>query len=326
MIKISFIIPIYKVEKYLRQCVESVLSQTYNSIEVILVDDGSPDHCPALCDEYALSDPRISVIHKQNGGLSDSRNAGLSQASGDYIVFLDGDDFWRHTTDLERLMEVVTKHPECDFIGYNCEYYYPTSNSYTPWVLYENSLSEETDKNTAICSLVNSGTFPMSACLKIIKRKFLLKNELFFVKDQIAEDIPWFINLLDKCSHCCFVNFYIYAYRQNVIGSITSLGGNKAFDSLFNIFKSEWEKIEKRSFDTKAKEAIKSFLAYEYCILLSYPSLDKTSFSELVHYKQVLNHTMNPKVKTVSRVYRLFGIRITRWVLRAYQSYRKSRE
>lgn len=325
-IKISFVISIYKVERYLKQCVYSILSQTYKNIEVILVNDGSPDNCPIICEQLALSDTRIKVIHEKNGGLSVARNTGLSQATGDYVIFVDGDDFWRHTTDLERLMEVATNHPDCDFVGYNCDYYYPHSNSFVPWVQYEDSLSQEIDKNTAVCNLVKSGTFPMSACLKIIKREFLQKNELFFIKDQIAEDIPWFINLLDKCVRCCFVNLYIYAYRQNVIGSITNLMNNRSFDGLFNIFKSELRIVDDRSFDVNAKEAIKSFLAYEYSILLSYPHLDKTTCSELFGYKQVLNHTMNPKVKKVSNVYHFCGIRVTRWVLQLYQSLKRMKK
>ena len=89
----SVIIPIYCVEQYLRTCVDSVLSQTFLDFEVILVDDGSPDGCPRLCDEYAKKDARVRVIHKANGGLSDARNIGLSHASGEYILFLDGDDY-----------------------------------------------------------------------------------------------------------------------------------------------------------------------------------------------------------------------------------------
>lgn len=98
MKKLFFIIPVYKVEDYLRRCVDSVLSQTYENIEIILVDDGSPDNCPAICDEYALKYTNIKVIHKQNGGLSDARNAGITYIKDiakkdDYITFLDSDDF-----------------------------------------------------------------------------------------------------------------------------------------------------------------------------------------------------------------------------------------
>lgn len=91
--KLSVIIPVYRTEKYLDRCVSSVLNQTYTNIEVILVDDGSDDNCPQMCDAYAQRDGRVKVIHKANGGLSDARNAGFAQATGDYITFMDSDDY-----------------------------------------------------------------------------------------------------------------------------------------------------------------------------------------------------------------------------------------
>lgn len=90
---ISIIIPVYKVEKYLEKCIESVLKQTYTNLQIILVDDGSPDNCGKICDEYAKKDPRIEVIHKVNGGLSDARNVGIAKAKGKYIGFVDSDDY-----------------------------------------------------------------------------------------------------------------------------------------------------------------------------------------------------------------------------------------
>ncbi len=89
---VSVIIPIYKVEPYIRECLDSVINQTYRNLEIILVDDGSPDGCPKICDEYAENDSRIKVVHKENGGLSDARNKGLDVASGEYITFVDSDD------------------------------------------------------------------------------------------------------------------------------------------------------------------------------------------------------------------------------------------
>lgn len=93
MEKISIIVPIYKVQDYLDECIESIINQTYSNVEVILVDDGSPDRCPQMCDEWAKRDSRIRVIHKKNGGLSSARNAGLDVANGEYISFVDSDDF-----------------------------------------------------------------------------------------------------------------------------------------------------------------------------------------------------------------------------------------
>ena len=92
-ILVSVIIPVYKVEKFLRQCIQSVLAQTHSALEIILIDDGSPDSCGEICEEYAALDSRIRVIHKKNGGLSSARNAGLEVASGEYITFIDSDDF-----------------------------------------------------------------------------------------------------------------------------------------------------------------------------------------------------------------------------------------
>ena len=94
---ISVIVPVYKVEKYLDECVQSIINQTYRNLEIILVDDGSPDLCPAICDKYAEIDKRVVVIHKQNGGFCSARNAALTIAKGDYIGFVDSDDFIANT-------------------------------------------------------------------------------------------------------------------------------------------------------------------------------------------------------------------------------------
>ena len=106
---ISIIIPIYKVEPYLRRCLDSVLAQTYTDLQIILVDDGSPDGCGAICDEYAAKDSRIEVIHQENRGLSGARNAGLALAKGEYIAFLDSDDYVDETM-YEKLLQVLLEN------------------------------------------------------------------------------------------------------------------------------------------------------------------------------------------------------------------------
>ena len=103
---VSIIVPIYKVEPYLRRCLDSIVNQTYTNLEIILVDDGSPDGCPQICDEYAANDNRIIVIHKENGGLSDARNTGLDVCKGEYISFVDSDD-WTTPTYIEHLLKAI---------------------------------------------------------------------------------------------------------------------------------------------------------------------------------------------------------------------------
>lgn len=114
----SVIVPVYKVEKYIRKCVESVLSQTFSDWELILVDDGSPDECPFICDEYAKADPRIRVVHKPNGGLASARQAGIRVAEGDYVFNLDSDDAIEADT-LETAYDIITKYsPDIVSFGY----------------------------------------------------------------------------------------------------------------------------------------------------------------------------------------------------------------
>ena len=116
---ISIIVPVYNVERYLARCVDSVLGQTYPSWELILVDDGSFDRSPAICDEYAGRDGRIKVVHKKNGGLSSARNVGLDMMRGEYVTFLDSDDYW-HPCYLEILLNFVEEKQadiaQCDFV------------------------------------------------------------------------------------------------------------------------------------------------------------------------------------------------------------------
>ena len=105
---VSVVLPIYKVEKYLNRCIESVVNQTYSNLEIILVDDGSPDSCPNMCDEWKKKDSRIVVIHKENGGLGEARNSGISAANGKYICFFDSDDYVSNET-IEKAVAVATK-------------------------------------------------------------------------------------------------------------------------------------------------------------------------------------------------------------------------
>lgn len=113
---VSVIVPVYKVEQYIEDCVSSIQAQTYSNIEIILVDDGSPDRCPVLCDDFAMKDNRIKVIHKKNGGLSSARNCGLNAASGSYICFVDSDDFIAPSM-IEQLYKTIQQYDNCGIVS-----------------------------------------------------------------------------------------------------------------------------------------------------------------------------------------------------------------
>lgn len=318
---ISFIVPVYNVEKYLDDCVKSIVSQTHRDVEVILVDDGSPDNCPKLCDEWAKKDNRIRVVHKPNGGLSDARNAGLKVAQGDYVVFIDSDDFWASEHCLEKLLEEVKLTPECDFIGFNCSYYYPSSNKEVKWVEYAPEIQNPIKPEDCIMKLVASGTFPMSACLKIFKRS-ALQNRIEFIKGIYSEDIPWFIELLKKSSCCRFVNQYIYMYRKEVNDSISSSFKLKKFTDILASLAEGATSVEK-NWNKEANDALLSFWAYEYCILLGmlgYMSKDekKVWLPKLLEYEWLLKYRLNPKVKLVAKIRSILGRRLTEILLYKY--------
>ena len=127
---ISVIVPVYKVEQYLDECVQSIRKQTYTNLEIILVDDGSPDRCPEMCDDYAKQDSRIKVIHKNNGGLSSARNAGLEVMSGDYFGFVDSDDYIEN-----QMYEILLKHiDESTQISSCCIYQIEETGNISPLI------------------------------------------------------------------------------------------------------------------------------------------------------------------------------------------------
>lgn len=120
MPKVSIIVPIYNVEKYLDRCMQTLLNQTLKDIEIILVDDGSPDHCPQMSDEYAKNDPRVKVVHKNNGGLGYARNSGLDVATGEYVAFVDSDDFT--SVEAYDTLYKVAKEQNADIVYAGFEY------------------------------------------------------------------------------------------------------------------------------------------------------------------------------------------------------------
>lgn len=188
----SIIVPVYKVEPYLRQCVDSVLCQTFEDFELILVDDGSPDQCPAICDEYAAKDGRVCVIHKQNGGLSDARNTGVEAAKGEYLIFLDSDDWWEDKSFLRRIEEVKQ---ECDIIYFGFRYNYQNRiridqmaqrlNNY-----YETGIDFLTD------ALGKDPMFMWFSWLYAIKSDLWRNNGLRFPVGRRYEDIPTMYRML----------------------------------------------------------------------------------------------------------------------------------
>ena len=167
-VKISIIIPVYNVEQYLRNCIESVINQTYTNWELILVDDGSPDRCGEICDEYAARDKRIQVIHKENGGQAQARNRALDICKGDYITFLDSDDFL-HVDYIDYLVRSALK-TNADIV--QCDY---VRGSDTTFPILNKSIIEETFDNHSIFLSEKANVI---VCGKLYRREILLNNRI----------------------------------------------------------------------------------------------------------------------------------------------------
>ena len=230
--KISFIIPIYKVEKYLHQCVQSILSQVYQNIEIVLVDDGSPDKSPEICDDYAKKDSRIKVIHKENGGLSDARNVGLRAATGDYVVFLDSDDWWCDNNALVDVVEKLEK-TQADVLIFKSKKYYQLLDSYEP--ILHTSGKSFTGEVVDIETLMRNSIFVACAWDKIVRRSILIDNDICFVVGQLSEDIEWCCKLLSLDLNYTYFDRIIHVYRQQNNLSITSNITNKNLEDIQNV-------------------------------------------------------------------------------------------
>lgn len=210
MPEISIIVPIYNVEQYLKRCVDSILAQTFKDFELILVDDGSPDSCPFICDEYARIDSRIKVIHKANGGLSDARNAGLEMATGNYIAFVDSDD-WIASDTYEYLYELIKKN-EADVVSGS---YVLTKNDD---VKFSNLKSEIVIEGTSEIlkfyfqqdKIHGKNDFPV--WIKLYRRD--LFNDIHFPDDKLYEDNITNFLIFSKCNKYVKSSKEIYAYFQ----------------------------------------------------------------------------------------------------------------
>lgn len=207
---ISVIVPIYKVEPYLRRCIDSIVNQTYTNLEIILVDDGSPDGCPAICDEYAAKDNRIVVIHKENGGLSDARNAGLDICKGEYITFVDSDDWIA-----DCFIEVLASSIQDTNAEISICNYIRTSNSYSATIKANEVNKKVLSSTEAVKKLWSKDKIAfVTAWGKIYKNN--LWNKLRFPKGLIHEDEYITYKLLYCAKKTVFVDIPLYFYYQRV--------------------------------------------------------------------------------------------------------------
>lgn len=212
---ISIIIPVYNVEQYLKRCIESVLHQTYKNIEILLIDDGAKDSCPAICDEYASKDKRIQVVHKENGGLSSARNTGIEIARGDFLMFVDSDDYIAKDT-CECVIKSIADN--VDIVAFRFTRVYDEEK--------QNGAYTETDEISKVSGkelyrkYIDRTGFTHMVCDKAFRRRLFIDNR--FIPGRLAEDLSIAYRLFGQARAVVVVDrvlYYYYVRKTGIMGS-----------------------------------------------------------------------------------------------------------
>lgn len=207
---VSIVVPIYNVEQYLEKCVESICRQTYENLEIILVNDGSPDQCGQMCEEYAKKDNRIKVIHKKNGGLSDARNSGVKLATGKYLLFVDSDDYI--AKDLVEKTVTVAEKNNCDMVLYDYYYVEPDNVEIRSTIVPANKVISLEQEHTLLLAAT-------SACAKLFNREFYVKANCPFPQGIYFEDLATTSIFFMRAKRVFYLKepLYYYINRENSI-------------------------------------------------------------------------------------------------------------
>ena len=319
-VKFSVIIPVYNVKEYLSVCVNSVLSQIYDNFEIILVDDGSTDDSFILCDEYQNQDRRIKTVHKNNGGLSSARNCGIRYANGDYIIFLDSDDYWNDKKALSTIAEIINRNVDLVCFGYR-EYVDGQGDNGVgiDFTVYNQQL---TSKYDILSEMLAKGIYVSSACCKVVRRSLILDNELFFKEGITSEDIDWSARLL-KCVNSVAVfpeSFYCYRQRNSsIVHNIKYENIEILTDNIIRCVELSEDILE-----DELKVIYFNYVAYQFITFLKLTLLceDDSRTIELrekmKQFRWLLKYHRNKKVKIVYWANKVFGYNMIFRLLKIY--------
>ena len=321
--RISFIIPVYNVEKYLNECVESILAQITDDCEIILVDDGSTDSSGLICDDFSEKNTNVRVLHQKNNGHSAARNAGLEMAVGKYVSFIDSDDYIGQGCVKEILDWIKTTDADICFMeGYKL---FPDGTTESLGDEIDRSQISGRSQEEVFQHLATRPKYPGSACTKLFRREFLMENKLRFPTDLThAEDLTLCLNCFLKAKRFDALPCPFYYYRQNREGSMTNKISSSSFRGLRAFVSNFADSLtnEQQPY-TKITEYAMAFVAYEYSILLwEYSRLntaEKNAAKEFLQdYKWVLGYGASKKTKLIQKVVRILGVDLTAKVLDVY--------
>ena len=306
-IKFSVIIPVYNVEKYLRQCIESVLSQDYDNYEIILINDGSTDHSFDICKNYKAMDKKIVLLNQNNQGAAAARNNGIKHATGDYLMFLDSDDFWYGTN----VFNIINKRLQIfniDVLMYSYAKYFEDTKTVVPYFkIKENAPTTNFFDNFSFVD--NHNLYIASACNKVIKKNIFNDNLLFELGNH-SEDIVWSAELLLKINSIDFISENFYYYRQNPTSTTHTIDVKKCEDLCKNILKCI---SLNKCIDDKKGKLMNNYIAYQFGTFFKVQAMTKKipkkQILMLKKYNQYLKYDNGIiKIKILNIFCRIFGM------------------
>ena len=317
---ISVIVPIYNVEKYLRECVDSIIHQTYKNLEIILVDDGSPDNSGSICDEYAMYDKRIKVIHKKNGGLSDARNVGLDNCAGEYISFIDSDDYVSIFF-IEILYNAACLN-DSDIVTLVKSVPFPAESDARPRLIgsADNCVTKTIEPDKAL-ELMLYQNIPNGAQFRLYKRR--IWNKIRFPFGYLFEDVATTYKTFIAAKRMTIVDGNIYAYRVRH-DSIVRMKFTEKKMIAIDITQSLYTDICKFKPELEIAAANRCF-AQNFHIFLQVPSRDIENLSklwiEVKKYRLMVIKDTNPMVRRKNRlgaIISLLGMNVAYRIGRLY--------
>lgn len=318
---LSIIIPVYNAEKYLEHCFASIEKQTFGNYEVILIDDGSKDSSPAICDAYSNRDSRVKCLHVENGGPSRARNIGFKTANGEYIYCIDNDDELISEFFFQKISDFLEKNP-VQLLQIGASYCHTDDHNIIQRTMEE---SGEGTIGQKVRRLVQHRRYETSCWTKFILRSFLLNNELFFNENLLVEDFDWNLRIFQHLENYKILSNtdYLHIYRK---GSITSSSSPRKFKSCCDQIATiktgidlylNWKK------DEDLQKAILSFCGYQFYITMGHSSVLNTEYQLEIKYKlkeldYILNFSIERKQKFLSIFYRIFGYDVTMIIIKRF--------
>lgn len=322
---LSVIIPVYNAEKYLSRCFDSIITQTFKDYEVIIIDDGSTDQSPEICDRYAIKDDRFRVFHVKNGGPSKARNTGFLKSEGEYIYCIDNDDYISGEHYFQIIYDSLKKNP-VEILQMGASYYRESADCIVKVLDYIELEDLEINKPShTIYSLISKRKYETSCWTKVIKKDFLIDNDYFFDEELVVEDLDWNMNFLRgiKTYNVLNCSSYMHVFRD---GSIAASHGKQSYKNCMDqiVTINRWANYYQTYTENKElKTAALSFLCYQMFITMGRSvkldkAYQKTVKNELKRMKYLTNYAIEKSQKVLCFVYKILGYQIVSKVLGYY--------